>query len=118
MKPTTFLLTGFRNEKGARIYAFDGVGPDRIRIPCTVVADLALIRKYNVRVQELPLLCRGLLDRQETVPANTRLELNEHELSSHATRLAEAKLAHDAKRAPHRKPVSNRIGAAWRTSPL
>lgn len=118
MKSTTFLLTGFRNEQGARIYAFDGVGADRIRVPCTVVADLALIRKYNIRVQELPLLCRGMLDRQETVPANTRLELNEQELSSHATRLAEAKLAQDLKHVPHRKAVSNRTGAAWRTSGL
>ncbi len=118
MKPTTFLLTGFRNEQGARIYTFDGVGPDRVRTPCTVVADMAMIRKYNIRVQELPLLCRGLLDRQETVIADARLELNEGELIHHATRLAEAKSAHDAKRAAHRKPVSSRTGLAWRTSPL
>ena len=118
MKTTAFLLTGFRNEQGSRVYAFEGVGPDRVRNPCTVVTDLALIRKYSIRVQDLPLLCRGLLERQESVLPHARLILDESEMSNHASRLAEAKQAQDAKRSPYRKTAGNRNGVAWRTSPF
>jgi hypothetical protein len=118
MKTITFLLTGFRNEQSTRVFTFEGVGPDRVRNPCTVTADLALIRKYSIRVQELPLLCKGLLERQETVQPHAKLILDEGEMSSHATRLADAKLASDAKRLPSRRGAGNRNGAAWRTSPF
>jgi hypothetical protein len=58
-----FVLVGFTQDAGFRVFAFEGIGEDRMRTKFTVRADLALIRGYEIRVQELPLLCRGLLER-------------------------------------------------------
>ena len=58
-----FTLTGFTQEAGCRVFAYEGVGEDRIRIKFTVRADLALSRKYGIRLQELPLMCLGILER-------------------------------------------------------
>ena len=58
-----FVLTGFTQDMGFRVFSFDCVGDDRVRTRCTVRADLALIRRYGIQIQELPLLCRTLLDR-------------------------------------------------------
>ena len=58
-------LVGFTHDKGFRVFWFDRLGIDRVRTRCTVSADLALIRTYGIQIQELPLLCRDLLDRCE-----------------------------------------------------
>jgi len=58
-------LVGFTHDNGFRVFSFDQMGEDRVRTRCTVRADLALTRAHGIRVQELPLLCRGLLDRCE-----------------------------------------------------
>ncbi len=60
-----FVLTGFTHDKGFRVFTFDRIGEDRVRTKCTVRADLSLIRNYGIHIQELPLLCRGLLDRSD-----------------------------------------------------
>jgi len=60
-----FVLTGFTQNKGFRVFAFERIGADRARTPFTVKTDLELIRKYGIRVQELPLLCRALLERHD-----------------------------------------------------
>jgi hypothetical protein len=58
-----FTLTGFTQDSGCRVFAYDGVGEDRVRIKYTVSADLALSRKYGIRLQELPLMCLEILER-------------------------------------------------------
>src|SRR5438105_15771309 len=59
-----FTLTGFSEDTGFRVFAFQGIAKDRTKSAFTVKTDLALLRRYGIRVQELPLLCRGLLDRR------------------------------------------------------
>ena len=58
-----YILTGFTQDMGFRVFAFERIGDDRLRTNFTVRADLALIRRYGIRLQDLPLMCRGLLDR-------------------------------------------------------
>lgn len=58
-----FTLTGFTQDTGCRVFAYEGTGEDRVRIKFTVRADLALSRKYGIRLQELPLMCLGILER-------------------------------------------------------
>ena len=58
-----FNLIGFSQDAGFRVFAFEGTAAGRVRTEYTVRADLALIRKYGIRVQELPLLCRRFLER-------------------------------------------------------
>jgi hypothetical protein len=58
-----FTLTGFTQNDGCRVFAYEGTGEDRVRMKFTVRADLALSRKYGIRLQELPLMCLGILER-------------------------------------------------------
>ena len=59
-----YIITGFTHDMGFRVFAFEGIGEDRVRTEYKVRADLALIQRYGIRVQELPLLCRGILERR------------------------------------------------------
>lgn len=60
-----FVLTGFSHQLGFRVFEFDCVEQGRARTQFTVRAELTLARKYGVHIQELPLLCRRLLDASE-----------------------------------------------------
>lgn len=55
-----YILSGFTQDMGFRVFRFEGVAVDRprTRTVFTVRADLALIRRYGIQIQELPLLCR------------------------------------------------------------
>ena len=56
---------GFTSDNGFRVYDFDAVvGLEGVRAPYTVRADLALARQYGISLQELPLLCCGILEQR------------------------------------------------------
>ena len=59
-----YALTGFTDDLEFRVFAFDAVGDDRVRTAYTVRADLTLARKYGIKLQALPLLCRDLLEQR------------------------------------------------------
>jgi hypothetical protein len=94
-----FILTGFSQDKGARQFAFEHIGTDHIRTKFTVQADLALIRGYGIHIQELPLLCRELLERC-TDPEAVRLIFTEEDMRL----LSEARLLEKQSAARKRKP--------------
>lgn len=99
-----FVLKGFTPETGFRVFAFDGIAEDRTRTEFIVRTDLALIRTYGIRMQELPLLCRGLLERRdETNPTHT-LTFTEEEMRLYANGRAAEREAAD-KRKARRAPV-------------
>jgi len=88
-----FLLTGFSDDVGVRVYAFQGVAADKTKSEFSVRADIAVIRKYGIRVQELPLLCRAILElRNEGEPARavtfTEEDMREHSVTAAAEREA------------------------------
>ena len=56
-----FTLTGFTNEGSLRRFTFELAGSGPPRTTVVVIADIALVRKYEIPLQELPLLCVGLL---------------------------------------------------------
>ena len=62
---STFVLTGFRQDLGFRVFEFDRAGKAQTRTHHAVRADLTLVRKYGLHIQELPLLCRRLLEASE-----------------------------------------------------
>ena len=59
-----YALTGFTSDMGFRVYAFDVVDDDRVCTAYTVRADLALVRQHGISLQELPLLCRVILEQR------------------------------------------------------
>ena len=108
-----FILTGFTQDVGFRVFAFDRVSEDRTRTACTVRADLALIRTYGIRVQELPLLCRGLLERDEGEEVNS-MTFTEAEMRLYMNERSAARDA-AAKKKPPRRPAGENVGTAWRS---
>jgi hypothetical protein len=75
---SNFVLTGFSHDLGFRVFEFDCKDKTHPQTRYTVRADLTLVRKYGVHVQELPLLCRRLLDASEA--AGPSLTLSEAEM--------------------------------------
>jgi hypothetical protein len=110
-----FILTGFTQDVGFRVFAFEGIAADRSRTAFTVRADLGLIRRYDIRMQELPLLCRSLLERRDDAEEARTFIFTEEEMDRHAKDSAATKLAAAAKRKPPKKPSGENLGAAWRT---
>jgi hypothetical protein len=109
-----FMLTGFTQDLAFRVFAFERMGSDRIRTKMVVRADLALVRRYGIQMQELPLLCRNLLERNENGAETHTLTFSEDDMSLHAKDRASAKEAAASRRKPPRRTPSENVGAAWR----
>lgn len=111
-----FILTGFTQDVGFRVFAFEGIAVDRIRTSFTVRADLALIRRYGIKIQELPLLCQSLLDRRDDGEEARALTFTEAEMRvcENERIAAQAEAASKRKR---RNPSVDTLGAAGIGSP-
>jgi hypothetical protein len=104
---TQFVLKGFSQVMGARIFEFEGVEADRTRTIFTVQADLAMSRRYGIALQELPLLCRTVLEcghegGELRAFAYTEEAMRRH----HEDAVARAELAKQRK--PPRRPAPER----------
>ena len=111
-----FIVTGFTPDTAFRVFAFEGIDADSARTEFTVRVDLSLIRRYGIHIQELPLLCRRLLERREDLEPEHNLTFTEADMCRHHSDCAAIKEAAAQKKA--RKPPSENAGAAWRTAPL
>lgn len=109
-----FVFTGFKQDSNFRHLAFDGVGEDRKRTHFVVGADLVLIRKYQITIQELPLLCLRLLEGHPDGPKS--VTFTEENMRAHAADRIAARETAAARRKPVRNTPSPNVGAAWRGS--
>ena len=109
-----FLLSGFTQSAGIRIYAFEG-RIDAKRIDCTVEVDLALIPGYGIRIQDLPLLCRELLQQRGEPDEITSVVFTEQRMRSHAEKLAIAREEAEHRKKQPRHLAGADAGAGWRT---
>ena len=92
-----FALMGFTNELSLRRFTFELVGSGPPRTTVVVVTDMALVRKYEIPLQELPLLCVRLLQ-SWTVGADGTAVFPETEMIEYANRREEAKTLAEQKR--------------------
>jgi hypothetical protein len=99
-----FVLVGFSSDLGFRVFSFEGIAEDRTRTRFAVRTDLALIRNYGIRVQELPILCRGLLERRDETQPGRTLTFTAEEMRLHEVNCAAQKDAAQRKKAS-RRPV-------------
>jgi hypothetical protein len=115
-----FVLTGFNQEQEFRVFAFEGVAADWSRMAFTVRTNLALARRYGIRLQELPLLCRAILEhRDETVDGaeeKRAFTYSEEDMRVFAASAA-ARVEAAKQKKPPRPPVTPSEGAAWRVPP-
>lgn len=107
-----YILTGFSHDAGSRVFAFELIGEDRIRTAYSVRADLALAGKYGIRVQELPLLCRNILEQRDGADVQRAFTYTEAAMCLRASARA-AEAAEQKKKTPRRPPSEN-VGTAWR----
>jgi len=110
-----FLLKGFSEVMGFRTFQFESVAADRTRTAFTVRTDLALTRRYGIRLQELPLLCRAVLERNHEAEERA-FTYTEQDMCVYAS-CAAARDEAARKRKPARRPNTENTGAAWRVSP-
>lgn len=103
-----FMLTGFRQDNNVRRYTFQGIDADRKRSEFTVGVDLSLVRKHRIPMQELPLLCRGLLQGRPLGDAAPLMYTEKDMLGYTVKRAAEREVAEQKKRSHHRPPLPNR----------
>lgn len=96
-----YLLSGFTQNTGLRVFTFEGVADDWAKTAYSVGADLALARKYGIRVQELPLLCRRVLERRTEDGDQRAFTLTEGDMTIHAD-LVRAAIESQKKKAPRR----------------
>lgn len=111
-----FVLMGFDQDAGVRRYAFQGIA-GATRTEFTVGVELALISGYGIRIQDLPLLCRELLERLVEGEEKHKLTFTEKEMRLYADGCATAREAAAQKRRPARKPPTDNVGSAWRAQP-
>lgn len=111
-----FVLTGFTQENGYRVFAFEGIDSAQKRSPFIVRADLALVRSYGIHVQELPLLCRRMLDECDEADETRTFIFAEEKMRDYATTCAASRDAANRKRYwPPRKTATESADAS--TSP-
>jgi hypothetical protein len=110
---TQLVLTGFNQTAGIRIYAFEAVGK-RGRLVCTVEVDLALIARYGIRIQDLPLLCTELVHKQPEPGLISTLTFTELDMRGQAEKRAIAREEAERKK-PTRHAPSTNVGASWRS---
>jgi hypothetical protein len=109
-----FHFIRFDQTDGVRRFAFDCVDSDRARTQVVVRADLSLARKYDIRLQDLPLLCSKLLAGLPVERLAAAVTLTEGEMRAVQTA---SRVVVDAKK---RKPgrVTANTGQAWRAPQL
>jgi len=111
-----FVLRGFSELVGTRVFTFEGVAADRTRSTFTVSANLAMTRRYGIRLQELPLLCRGVLEHSYDGGANHDVLYTEELMRVYADNITARDAAAKLRRPP-RRPAPEQNGAAWRGAP-
>ena len=96
-----YVLRGFDQEGNLRQYGFIGIAADRTHAAFTVSVDVDLIRRYDVPLQELPILCHQLLDKDRGDAQTRALMFSEEDIVGYVNRRAEARCAAQQKKTHH-----------------
>jgi hypothetical protein len=95
---------GFSQVMGSRVFAFHGVAADRTRTLYTVRADIALAQRYGIRLQELPLLCRAVLERCSEGTENRAFSYSESDMCLYANSAMEREQSTKSKKSRRSSP--------------
>lgn len=108
-----FALQGFRQDVEFRVFTFERIAADRTRSLFTVQADLALARRHRIPFQELPLLCRTVLEQVQEAGEQRAFVFTEADMRIFANGIAERAEA-ARQRKPPRRPHTENLGTGWR----
>jgi hypothetical protein len=101
-----YLLEHYRQEAGVRVFFFNGVSSDRSRARFTVSVDTALLGRYTISLQELPLLCRRFLEDHAIAGGSRAMTFAEVDMATLAGERAEAVRAARQRKFDRRPAVS------------
>jgi hypothetical protein len=110
----SLIFTGFTQNENFREFVYQGMNTDHSRFEVTVRADLQLIRKYRIAVQELPLLCRSYVDANLANETGGTFTFGEPEMVAYASRRSAAAEEAAKRRKPPSRPPNRTAGSAWR----
>jgi hypothetical protein len=96
-----FTFTGFRPDGGYRIFSYEGIGENRVRLPFTVRVNLEWCRQHGIRLQELPLFCVAVLEQRTGEERD--LVFTEDAMARSVEDASAAQEAEAAKNAPKRR---------------
>ena len=113
-----FILKGFTQDSAFRVFEFDCIAPSQPRAQFTVRADLNLIRRHGIRVQELPLLCRSVLETRAVSEETRAFTFTEEKMISYAKECAAAKELAAQKKKASANSTDENPEAAWRPQAL
>jgi hypothetical protein len=97
----SFALRGVVHEGNVRRFTFESTHERAPRLKIVVDVDLSLARKHKIPLQELPLLCLGMLEALTPTAAGT-VPFAEKDMIAFSARRAEEKSAADRKRLARR----------------
>ena len=116
-KGAEFILTGFHQLQGIRYYVYQGQHDDGNLSEFTVDADVRLLRKHGIALQELPLLCRRLLEKQNPDSSVKAVTFTEDLMKEQADQRAALKQAAQEKKKAYRRFRPAPSGAGSRVNP-
>jgi hypothetical protein len=100
-----YVLVRFTQSGNIRHFTFERITAERTRIEYTVDADLLALRAYKISMQELPLMCRRLLEAAPEADPARALSLTDEHMRQHA---AVATAALEAAALKRRAPFNGR----------
>ena len=111
-----FSLVSYEQRNGTRNYTFEVMSSTNVRHRVRVTAELSLLLKHSIPLQDMPLLCvraLGALNLEEVAPPEV-LPFTETDMLLHnVARQAALELA-ASKRKASRKPDADRVDGEWR----
>ena len=111
-------MTGFSKIEESRVFPSHGSGKARTRHPFWVRPNLALTRRYGIPVQDLPLLCRNVLEQRDDSITDRIFTFTEAEMSRQRQVVkANQEKAAQKRSAVRRRPANTELGASWRGAP-
>ncbi len=116
-----FLYMGFTQATSMRRYGFESIGPENARKRLSVTADVSLLTKHRIQIQEAPTMCLRLLETcAEADPALDAWTLSEADMMTHVRgKVAEKEAAALKKAKRSFEPADPAVlGTAWRSKPL
>lgn len=104
---TQFVLLGFSQDREFRVFGFKETAADRTQTMYAVRADMAMALRYGIRLQELPLLCREVLERRLEGEQKRAFTYSEADMRVYADNRAAARSAAAQRKGPARKTLAS-----------
>ncbi len=100
----SYVLVAFLQRENIRHFRFKGTAEDKQRLEFTVGVDLTLTRTYGIAAQELPLLCRRLLEEKPVIEQARRSTFSEARMADYARQRQQEKEQSEGRRKHYVRP--------------